>query len=112
MYDLVPPKSKLIEYTSLYMSGVIFSIKILDFEEDETFNSLLFKHAKKDSEGNVLKDEKGNFTIDNEGYYIECFKLFIKEVKGVEGKFSPPWRVIKEVVNQAILANTVTELEK
>jgi hypothetical protein len=96
MYELVPPTSKLIDFETPYLKDVVFNLKVFNFEEDEQYQELLMQ-----SEGKYSED-----------IYIDLFKLGVDSIKGVEGKFTPNWRVIKSVVNKIISINTVTELEK
>ena len=96
MYELVPPTSKLIEHESPYLKDVVFKLKVFDFAEDEQYQTLLMK-----AEGQ-----------EEESVYIDLFKLGVAEIVGIEGKFSPNWRVIKSIVNKIISINTVSELEK
>ena len=107
MYELVPPKSGLVEYKSVYYqedNAPIFMLKIFDFEEDQEYTSLIIKNSDKDEDGKII--------INNEQYYIDLFRLGVPEIKGVEGKFTPSWKVIKEVVNKIVSINSVSELEK
>lgn len=113
MYELVPPKSKLIDYKSVYLGDKLtFKLKVFDFEEDEEYSQLIFKHAKK--KGNdFVSDEDGNYIIDNESYYTDMFRLGVKEIHGLKGKkFKPAWKVIKEIVNKIRFINSVQDTEK
>jgi len=111
MYELVPPKSKLVDFKTILLPGIVFKIKILDFEEDEKYSSLLLKNAR-EKDGEFEKDENGHFIIEKDQYYIDCFKLFVPEIEGITGKFQPSWQVIKSVVNKATMLNSVQEAEK
>lgn len=110
MYNLVPPKTKLVDCETPYLKDVVFKVKILDFIEDDLFSGLLLKNAKTENE-EFVKDEKGNYIINEEQYYIDCFKLFVKEIQGIEGDFSPSWKVIKSVVNKAIAINSASDFD-
>ena len=96
MYELVPPTSKIIEFETPYLDGVVFKLKVFNFEEDEHYQDILIR-------------SQGKY---NEDVYLELFKFGVSEIVGVDGKFSPNWRVIKSIVNRIISVNTVTELEK
>jgi hypothetical protein len=112
----VPPKNKLVEYESRLLkegSGLVFVLKILDFDEDDILSSLLTKYSKKTRDGKLKEDKDGNLIVNNNDYYAEMFKLLVKEIKGLEIpkgkssiKFSPPWRIIKEVVNEGRRINS------
>ncbi len=112
----VPPKNKLVEYESRLLkegSGLVFVLKILDFDEDDILSSLLTKYSKKTRDGKLKEDKDGNLIVNNNDYYAEMFKLLVKEIKGLEIpkgkrsiKFSPPWRMIKEVVNEGRRINS------
>lgn len=113
MYELVPPKSKLIDYKSVYLGDKLtFKLKVFDFEEDEEYSQLIFKHAKRKGK-ELVKDDKGNYIIDNENYYSDMFRLGVKEIHGLKGKkFTPSWKIIKEIVNKISSINSVQDLEK
>ena len=106
MYELVPPQSKVVKFETPYLEGVAFNLKVFNFDEDEQYNALIFEHS------NIGNAEGEEVEIDNENYYLEVFKLGVSDIEGVEGKFTPSWRVIKSVVNKIVAINSVTELEK
>ena len=112
MYKLVPPKNKLIEYESPYLKGILFKIKVFDFDEDDKANQILLDNAKRDDKGDLLVDENGNFSIDKDQYYIDIFELGVKEIEGIEGEFTPSWKIIKTVVNKILQINNDVDLEK
>lgn len=112
MYNLVPPKSKIVEYESPYLKDVKFKVKVFDFEEDDKFQRLLFDNIETSENGELLKDENGHYLLKEEQYYIDCFKMLVPEIIGITGTFSPSWSVIKSVVNYGKSINSVTELEK
>ena len=108
MYELVPPESKLIEHK---VQGVVFKLKVFDFDEHDEYNNVLFRHSKM-KDGKFEKDENGDYIIDNASYYLDIFKLGCPEIVGVQGEYKPSWQIIKSVVNKIIAINSVTDLEK
>jgi len=104
MFELVPPKSKTIEYESIHLKEITFILKVFNFEEDNKFTQIILDNR-------IIADGKED-DFNGEQYYIDAFKLGVKEIKGIEGPFSPSWRVIKEIVNKIIEINTATNLEK
>jgi len=121
-YNLVPPKSKLVEYKSVILSAdspIRFMLKVFDFEEDDNFSVLALEHARKNDDGTLFEDDNGDLEILNDAYYVDMFKMGCPEIKGLKvnegeekAKFTPPWKVIKEVVNRVRRINTFIDLEK
>ena len=111
MFELVPPKGKLIDYESPYLKGVTFKLKVFDFSEDDEYTGILLRNCK---------EIEGNLIVDNENYYIEIFNLGVSDVIGLdikpdkEGKvkFQPTVKVFKTVVNKIIEINNPSSLEK
>ena len=104
MFELVPPKSKKIEYKSVY-DGRTYTLKVFDFEEHNVYRKLLIDCSEFEDNGKL----KGT---NEEQYNIEVFKHGVESISGVEGKFSPSWDVIKEVSRKIALINEVNEVEK
>jgi hypothetical protein len=122
MYNLVPPKSKLIEYKSVHLTdknSPTFMIKIFDFDEDNKFASLIFNHittkdGKPVSVSDVSIDDmsKGEQKVDNDSYYCEIVKMGV-EIPDSDGKeVVLSWAIIRELANKVIECNNVVELEK
>jgi len=111
---LVPRKSKIVEYQSVFLPELTFTLKVFDFEEDDEFSLLSFKHAQKDGNGDLKKDENGLNIINNEPYYIDMFNYGVESITGIDLKedFDLPHKVIKEVVNKLRKVNSVLDLEK
>jgi len=116
MYELVPPTSKIIEYESPYLKGnksPKFKLKVFNFEEHETYRSLMLKYANVDDKGKLVKDGNGSCLKNKDGYYVDIFKLGVESITNLIGeKFYPSWDVIKDVVDEISRINSVTELEK
>jgi len=104
MFELVPPKSKKIEYTSVYDNRV-YTLKVFDFEEHGKYRGVLLDCSKFDKNKKLI-------STNEESYNIEVFKLGVDSVSDVEGKFTPSWDVIKEVARKIANINEVIELEK
>lgn len=113
MFKLVPPKSKIIEYKSVYLDDITFVLKVFDFDEDDVSSSLLLKNAKLNEKGEFEKDENNRIIIENDKYYCDIFELGVKEIHGLKTEnFSPSWKVIKEIVNKILVINSVSDLGK
>jgi hypothetical protein len=113
MYKLVPPKSKTVEYKSVYLKDITFILKVFDFDEDDMSSSILLKNAKINDKGEFEKDENKRIIINNDKYYCDIFELGVKEIHGLKTEnFSPSWKVIKEIVNEILVINSVSDLEK
>lgn len=104
MYELVPPKSKIIKYQSPFHDGVTFKLKVFDFDEDDLYTQLTLKHIK-------IEGDKVEY-VNSEEYYLNVFKLGVKEIDGVKGKFRPSWKTIKNVVNKISEINSVVDVKK
>jgi len=103
MFELVPPKSREVEYVSVYDKRT-YTLKVFDFEEHGKYRSLLIDCSE------FEKDKL--ISTDDEKYNIELFKMGVVSISNVEGKFSPSWDVIKEIARQIVSINEVIEVEK
>lgn len=104
MFELVPPKSKVVEYVSVY-DKLTYTLKVFDFEEHNKFRSLLIECSEFDESGKLL-------STNDEDYTIKVCQLGIDSISGVDGKFTASWDVIKEIARKIVSINEVVELEK
>ncbi len=104
MFELVPPKSKKVEYKSLYDNRT-YTLKVFDFEEHSLYRALLIECSKFDKKDKLV-------STDEEKYSVEVFKLGVVAISDVEGKFTPSWDVIKEISRKIVSINEVIEVEK
>jgi hypothetical protein len=115
MYELVPPSSKVIEYKSVYMpdkKDSTFGLKIFNYDEDEQYTQI-YLSSLKTKDGEIVKDDSGTNIIDVEYFYIEILKLGLDNIDGKKDKkFSPSWKLTKELVNKIIDINSVANVGK
>jgi len=112
-FRLIPPKSGVEEYESRYDVGLTFVLKIFDFDEDDVYSNMVIKHMEWDENDVMIKDEDGNPVIHSDEYYVELFEFGVVEIKGLTTtEYEPSWKIIKEVVNQIAILNSVKERKK